>query len=44
MEGEMKNIRGRKAAWTVGGKGREEREPSRQWGDSVLVREYGTRM
>ena len=42
--GNMKNTRGRRAAWTLGGKEREEREPSRQWGDSVLVREYAARM
>jgi hypothetical protein len=35
----MKKTRGRRAAWTVGGMGREEREPSRQWRDSVLVRD-----
>ena len=40
----MKNTRGRRAARTVRGKGREERELSRQWGDSVLAREYGTRL
>jgi len=30
--GKMKYKRGKKAARTVGGNGREERTPSRQWG------------